>query len=150
MNPFGYNTFQQYFGEPDLDFSSNLYGLFVQDDWRLSDSLKVLYGLRYDLYDVPAPNASAPFETSRDFVVDKNNWAPRLGVVWSVGGDRRTVHPRQQRRDVRPGAAGQLRAGAHQRRHQHAGRGHLPADHPRRAGLSRRCCRPAPAPYPTP
>ncbi len=51
----------------------------------LSDSLKVLYGLRYDLYDVPAPNASAPFETSRDFVVDKNNLAPRLGVVWTRG-----------------------------------------------------------------
>ncbi|MBP7777976.1 MAG: TonB-dependent receptor [Acidobacteria bacterium] len=90
-NPFGYNTFQQYFGEPGIDFSSNLYGMFVQDDWRLSDSLKVLYGLRYDLYDVPAPDANAPFETSRDFVVDKNNLAPRLGVVWTVGSDRRTV-----------------------------------------------------------
>jgi len=90
-NPFAYNTFTQYFGEPGLEFSSNLYGFFAQDDWRLSDSFKVLYGLRYDLYDVPAPNASAPFETSRDFAVDKNNWAPRLGVVWTVGSDRRTV-----------------------------------------------------------
>ena len=90
-NRFGYQSFQQYFGEPDLDFASNLYGLFLQDDWRLNDSVKVLYGLRYDLYDVPAPNASAPFETSRDFVVDKNNFAPRLGVVWTVGSDRRTV-----------------------------------------------------------
>ena len=90
-NRFGYNTFTQYFGIPELEFSSNLYGMFVQDDWRLSDSVKVLYGLRYDLYDVPAPNASAPFETSRDFVIDKNNIAPRLGVVWTVGSDRRTV-----------------------------------------------------------
>ena len=90
-NRFGYNTFTQYFGEPNLEFSSNTYGLFVQDDWRVSDSLKVLYGLRYDLYDVPAANASAPFETSRDFVIDKNNVAPRLGVVWTVGDDRRTV-----------------------------------------------------------
>ncbi|MGE0360376.1 MAG: carboxypeptidase regulatory-like domain-containing protein [Vicinamibacterales bacterium] len=90
-NPFAYNTFTQYFGDPGLEFSSNLYGFFVQDDWRLSDTVKVLYGVRYDLYDVPAPNASAPFETSRDFVVDKNNFAPRLGVVWTVGDDRRTV-----------------------------------------------------------
>jgi len=90
-NRFGYNTFTQYFGEPELEFSSNTYGMFVQDDWRLSDSLKVLYGVRYDVYDVPAPNASAPFETSRDFVVDKNNIAPRLGVVWTAGSDRRTV-----------------------------------------------------------
>ena len=90
-NRFGYNTFTQYFGEPNLEFSSNTYGLFVQDDWRVNDSLKVLYGVRYDLYDVPAANASAPFETSRDFVIDKNNFAPRLGVVWTVGEDRRTV-----------------------------------------------------------
>ncbi len=91
VNRFGYQTFTQYFGQPELEFSSNLYGFFVQDDWRVSDSVKVLYGVRYDLYDVPAPNASAPFETSRDFVVDKNNFAPRLGVVWTVGSDRRTV-----------------------------------------------------------
>ncbi|MEZ5420081.1 MAG: carboxypeptidase regulatory-like domain-containing protein [Vicinamibacterales bacterium] len=90
-NRFGYNTFTQYFGEPNLDFSSNLYGMFVQDDWRLSDTVKVLFGVRYDLYDVPAANASSPFETSRDFAIDKNNFAPRLGVVWTVGNDRRTV-----------------------------------------------------------
>jgi Carboxypeptidase regulatory-like domain/TonB dependent receptor len=90
-NRFGYNTFTQYFGEPNLDFSSNLYGFFLQDDWRVGDSLKVLYGLRYDLYDVPAPVANAPFAASRDFKVDKNNLAPRLGVVWTVGSDRRTV-----------------------------------------------------------
>jgi hypothetical protein len=90
-NPFGYNTFAQYFGEPDLAFSSNLYGLFLQDDWRLGDSLKLLYGLRYDVYDVPAPVADAPFAASRDFRVDKNNIAPRLGLVWTAGADRRTV-----------------------------------------------------------
>ena len=90
-NPFGYTTFAQYFGETDLEFASNLYGLFVQDDWRLTDRVKVLYGLRYDLYDVPQPNADAPFEASRDFVVDKNNIAPRFGLVWTVGEDRRSV-----------------------------------------------------------
>jgi hypothetical protein len=90
-NRFGYTSFSQYFGETDLDFSSNLYGFFVQDDWRLSDRVKVLYGVRYDLYDVPQANPDAPFEASRDFVLDKNNWAPRAGVVWTVGEDRRTV-----------------------------------------------------------
>jgi hypothetical protein len=90
-NPFGYNTFAQYFGDPNLAFSSNLYGIFVQDDWRLGDSLKLVYGLRYDLYDVPAPVADAPFAASRDFTVDTNNIAPRIGLVWTAGADRRTV-----------------------------------------------------------
>jgi hypothetical protein len=90
-NRFSYTSFSQYFGETDLDFSSNLYGFFVQDDWRLSDRLKVLYGVRYDLYDVPQAGPDAPFEASRDFVIDKNNWAPRAGVVWTVGESRRTV-----------------------------------------------------------
>jgi hypothetical protein len=90
-NRFGYTSFTQYFGETDLDFSSKLYGFFVQDDWRLSDRVKVLYGVRYDLYDVPEALPDAPFEASRDFVIDKNNFAPRAGVVWTVGESRRTV-----------------------------------------------------------
>jgi hypothetical protein len=90
-NRFGYTSFAQYFGETDLEYSSNLYGFFVQDDWRLSSDVKILYGLRYDLYDVPEPSADAPFASSRDFRIDKNNWAPRFGLVWSLGADRRTV-----------------------------------------------------------
>lgn len=90
-NRFAYTSFTQYFGETALDFSSNLYGFFVQDDWRLSDRVKLLYGVRYDLYDVPDPNADSPFEASRDFVLDKNNFAPRVGAVWTVGESRRTV-----------------------------------------------------------
>ena len=90
-NPFAYNTFQQYFGEAGLEYNSNLYGFFIQDDWRVSPTVKLLYGVRYDLYDVPEANPDAPFEASRDFVMDKNNWAPRVGVVWTLGDDRRTV-----------------------------------------------------------
>ena len=90
-NPLAYNTFQQYFGETFLEYNSNLYGFFVQDDWRIAPNVKILYGVRYDLYDVPEGNPDAPFEPSRDFRIDKNNWGPRFGVVWTVGDDRRTV-----------------------------------------------------------
>ena len=34
-NRLGYTSFTQYFGETDLDYSSNLYGMYVQDDWRI-------------------------------------------------------------------------------------------------------------------
>jgi len=90
-NPFAYTTFSQYFGETDLEFSSNLYGLFVQDDWRVSDHVKILYGIRYDLYDPPQGLSNAPFDASRDFRIDKNNWAPRVGVAWTLGANRRSV-----------------------------------------------------------
>lgn len=91
VDPHSYTSFAQYFGETDLAFSSNLYGLYVQDDWRIRPDLKILYGVRYDLYDVPGADPAAPFEASRDFAIDANNWAPRLGVVWALGEDRRSV-----------------------------------------------------------
>ncbi len=50
-NRLGYTSFTQYFGLPDLEYNTAQYGLFVQDDWRVSSDLKVLYGVRYDLYD---------------------------------------------------------------------------------------------------
>ncbi|HXG87557.1 MAG TPA: TonB-dependent receptor [Vicinamibacterales bacterium] len=90
-NRLGYTSFAQYFGETDLEYNSNLYGFYVQDDWRLSSNVKLLYGVRYDLYDVPDANPDAPFASSRDFKVDKDNFAPRVGAVWTLGSDRRTV-----------------------------------------------------------
>jgi hypothetical protein len=64
---------------------------FVQDDWRISPDIKLLYGLRYDLYTPPDPVANARVASSGDFAVDTNNWQPRAGVVWTLGADRRTV-----------------------------------------------------------
>jgi hypothetical protein len=90
-NRLGYTSFQQFFGDPNLEYSSNLYALFVQDDWRLTPDVKLLYGVRYDAYDIPSASRDAPFDWSRDFTVDRNNWQPRVGVVWTVGDDKRTV-----------------------------------------------------------
>ena len=72
----------------------------------------------------------------------------RRGSAWSGALGERPPHghARQHRHDVRPGAAGQLRAGAHQRRHQHPRRGHLPADARPARRPSPACCRPVPAP----
>jgi Carboxypeptidase regulatory-like domain/TonB dependent receptor len=90
-NPFGYTSFTQYFGLPDLDYNTGQYGFYVQDDWRVSPTLKILYGVRYDVYGVPDADPNAPVETSREFPVDKSNFAPRLGAVWSLGEQRRSV-----------------------------------------------------------
>ncbi len=87
----GYTSFQQFIGNPDLEYSSNLYSFFVQDDWRLNSRLKLLYGVRYDLYDIPDGSSDAPLESSRDFTVDTNNWQPRAGLVWTLDEAGRTV-----------------------------------------------------------
>ncbi|MDQ1559370.1 MAG: hypothetical protein QOD32_2430 [Pyrinomonadaceae bacterium] len=75
-----YITYQQAFGAPSQFQSNPNLGLFVQDEWRASESLTVNAGLRYDAQFLPAP-----IET------DANNFAPRLGVAYAPGDSRRTV-----------------------------------------------------------
>ena len=36
-----------------FNMSTNIFSLFAQDDWQLKPSVKVLYGVRYDLYRYP-------------------------------------------------------------------------------------------------
>ncbi len=88
-NPLSYSNFSQVFGELSFKMDTQLYGTFVQDDWQVSPNVKVLYGVRYDLYKWPDGVASAPYEGNRSFTVDKNNVGPRAGVAWTV--EPRTV-----------------------------------------------------------
>src|SRR4029434_3655915 len=45
VNRFGYSTFAQVFGDLSCTMNTEIFGGFVQDDWQVSPSLKVLYGL---------------------------------------------------------------------------------------------------------
>jgi hypothetical protein len=90
-NRVGYSSFTQYFGLPDLEYNSRQFGAFVQDDWRLSADLKILYGVRYDLYSPPDGLEGAPLAATREFPVSKSNFAPRIGAVWAVDESRNTV-----------------------------------------------------------
>ncbi|MCU1290866.1 MAG: Outer rane receptor for ferrienterochelin and colicin [Acidobacteria bacterium] len=88
----GYTSFAQTLGDAEIEYNSTFYNFFAQDDWKVTPRLKVNYGLRYDLYDIPDGDANSPFEAGRNFKVDKNNFAPRLGVVYGLReGDRPTV-----------------------------------------------------------
>jgi hypothetical protein len=83
-SPFGYTTFSQVFGELSFDMNTQIYGAFVQDDWQLTPDIKVLYGVRYDLYRSPDGVEGAPFEQNRSFNTDTNNFGPRAGLAWTV------------------------------------------------------------------
>ena len=80
------------------------YGLFVQDDWRVTRRLTVNLGLRYELNTVftERDNLIGNFDLSQGLVQsgkqigsvfngDHNNFAPRVGFAWDVLGDGRTV-----------------------------------------------------------
>jgi hypothetical protein len=90
-NPFSYTTLQQLFGDRDAEYDSAFYGFFAQDDWQVTPQLKVLYGIRYDLFDVPAARPFSANPYSNDFTIDKNNFAPRAGISWAVDSTGRTV-----------------------------------------------------------
>ena len=53
--------------------------------------LKLLFGVRYDLFKVPAGDRTAPLAISQSFRIDKNNVAPRAGLAWSLDSESRTV-----------------------------------------------------------
>jgi len=87
--PFGYTTMSQITGNLSFNMSTDVVSAFVQDDWQISPKVKVLYGLRYDLYKYPAGIADAPLVQTHSFNTDRNNFGPRVGVAWSV--DSKTV-----------------------------------------------------------
>ncbi len=86
--PRGYTNYVEAFGEPGIEYNSTFYNFFIQDDWKITRKLKLNYGVRYDLYDIPEAFSDSPFSASQDFKVDKNNFAPRLGMVYGVRDGR--------------------------------------------------------------
>ena len=85
QNPFGYTSFAQVIGDPTFEMNTKLFSAFWQDDWRLTENLKLLYGFRYDGYFYPQANGNAPFAYSKSFRDDTNNFGPRLGAAWTLG-----------------------------------------------------------------
>ncbi len=77
------------------------YGFYVQDDWRLSPHLQLNLGVRYEYspplrggFNVASSDPFGPFiRSARDdmFVADRNNWAPRLGLIYDPFGNQKLV-----------------------------------------------------------
>jgi hypothetical protein len=86
--------FTQFRGDTRLERPNTLSGFYIQDDWRPRPDLTLNLGLRYDY-------ESAKTEALREITGepgpgiggDKNNIAPRVGVVWAPGGStKHAIH----------------------------------------------------------
>ena len=89
-NPlFCYSSFSTTQGNPGAAYKSNFYDFFVQDSWQLRPNLLLIYGVRYDYYAAPPALANAPFVYNQSFHNPGKDWAPRLGIAYSI--DPKTV-----------------------------------------------------------
>ncbi len=82
----------------------NVFGVYVQDDWRAHPRLTLNLGLRYEMMTDPY-NQLGPVNNFRNPLVDseptivsdtpievaKNNIMPRLGLAWDPFGDQKTA-----------------------------------------------------------
>jgi len=83
-NPKSYDTVSALIGNTRVSYISNFFNLFAQDSWQFTPSLLVTYGIRYDRFLSPNPNAAAPFPFSRNFNNPAADVSPRLGLAYRV------------------------------------------------------------------
>jgi hypothetical protein len=87
-----YSSFVQGFGPAVFQLSTQDYGFFVQDDWKVTPRLTVNLGARYEYEKLPAPySALATIPQTGNRPSDKNNIAPRIGFAWDPYGAGKTV-----------------------------------------------------------
>ena len=99
-------------GAADANIPNSQFGIYIQDDWRLSDRLTLNLGFRYDYLDgwaidqsknpnfVILQNAGkagrfAGQPAFREFGLeskeDTNNWQGRIGAAWNLDGAGRNL-----------------------------------------------------------
>lgn len=89
-----YTSFVQGFGPPIFQVSTFDYGVFAQDNWKVTPQLTLEFGLRYDQELLPVEaaayvNAAVPGTSNHP--TDRNNLGPRLGFAYDLFGNGKSV-----------------------------------------------------------
>ena len=93
------STAQGLGASPQFAIATTDYGFFGQDNWKVSPTLTLELGVRYDYEAIPAPAASltaasgtyVPFPGVTNHPSDKNNIGIRVGFSKDVYGNGQTV-----------------------------------------------------------
>lgn len=85
----------------DAYFTSTDYNAYAQDTWRVNRSLTLNLGVRYEFQDLPQPGetevngqvlgGNPRYPATQSFNQDKNNFGPRVGFTYDLGGRHETV-----------------------------------------------------------
>jgi hypothetical protein len=104
-------------GNAEANIPLKQFATYFQDDWRVSDRLTINYGIRYDVVagfnidqsknanyvlihnaavagkfnSLPAPVAEQLNHFASDPTIDKNNFQPRVGLVYDVRGTGKDI-----------------------------------------------------------
>jgi outer membrane receptor protein involved in Fe transport len=87
-------SFTQSFSDSQgaVKFDTEYYAFYFQDEWRASPNFSLTYGLRYEYQKHEQPSVTNPaYPLTGQIPNDTNNWAPRVGFAWDVGGDGKSV-----------------------------------------------------------
>jgi hypothetical protein len=90
------STFTQGFGDPFIHLPDTLYGFFIQDTFRVSSRLTLVYGLRYQYDAQPqgiSRDRSNPIQQYLQTGVNRDgkDFAPRFGLTYSLDREAKTI-----------------------------------------------------------
>jgi len=94
VHDFCFRSYSQSFGQQSLNFSTQEWAAFVQDDLRIAPRLTIHAGIRYEYQFLPLPqqpNAGldevfGAVGATSVYPEDRNNFGPRLGLAWQPFG----------------------------------------------------------------